>query len=119
MKLRKGNVFTPVSQSFCSHGGVRGRRHSWQGDMHGGGCMHGRGHVWWRACMAGDIHSRGVAYVAEGMRGGGCARRGSGVAGETATAADVRILLECILVYNMASHNENVQVETFLFGSFV
>ena len=46
MKLRKGNVFTPVSQSFCSLGGGEG---AWQG-----ACVAG-GHVWqgMGACMAG------------------------------------------------------------------
>ena len=44
MKLREGNVFTPVCQSFCSLG---------RGACVAGG-MHGRGHAWQGACMAGE-----------------------------------------------------------------
>ena len=43
-KVRQGNVFTPVCQSFYSQGGVHGGGHAWQGvvgDLAGG--MRGRG----------------------------------------------------------------------------
>ena len=59
-KLRQGNFFTPVCQSFHSHvvvGSV------WEGDMHG------------RVCVVGGMHGRWCAWP-----GGAC------VAGETATA---------------------------------
>ena len=58
-KLRQGNVFTPVCQSFCSRGG-----------------MHARGHVWWGHALQGACVPRGTCVA-----GGLC------VARETATAA--------------------------------
>ena len=58
-KLREGNLFTPVCQSFCS-----------QGDVHGRRSVHGRGCAWQGTCVAGG-----------GMRGGGV------WAGEMATEA--------------------------------
>ena len=71
MKLRKGNVFTPVCQSFM------GGKACVAGGMHGGGtCMvggvRGRGHAWQGACVMGGIAWQGEVCVA----------------GETATAAD-------------------------------
>ena len=90
-KLRKGNVFTPVCQSFCSQGacmagGMCG------GGMHGGGvwqgvCMAGACVV--GACMAGSMHGGGHVWW-----GGACvdwwrlAWQGVYMAGEMATAAD-------------------------------
>ena len=59
-KLWKGNVFTPVCQSFCSQGG-----HVCQGACGGGMCARGR--AW---------------------QGGACMARGACMAGKTATAAD-------------------------------
>ena len=52
--------------------------------MRGGGGMCGRG-----ACVAGGMHGRGRAYMAEGacMAGGVCGR-GACTAGDMATAAD-------------------------------
>ena len=73
MKLRQGNIFTPVSQSFCSQrgGGVDGGGHVWQGGMHGGA------HAW-----QGGMCDRGCAWR-EGIRGrgGGMHGRGACVAG--------------------------------------
>ena len=52
-------------------GGIHGRGHSWLGGMHG------RGHAWWGACMAGRL------------------------AWHTVNERVVRILLECILVFQV------------------
>ena len=63
------------------------------GGMHGRG-MRDRGHAWWGVCMAGD------------MCGGGCAWQGGvwgrGRAGQERRPLQrtVRILLECILVFD-------------------
>ena len=60
MKLREGNVFTPVNLftgggGMCGRGGVRGEggmhgegRHAWGPAWRGGGgdVMRGRGHAW-------------------------------------------------------------------------
>ena len=54
MKLRQGNIFTPVSQSFCS------QRGAWMAVG-----MYGRG-----ACMVGRMHGQG------GMCDRGCAWQG-------------------------------------------
>ena len=67
--------------------------------------MHGRGihgHGWVGTCVAGVfVHGRGACVE------GGHAWRGGGacVAGETATAAAVHILLECILVIHGILNN--------------
>ena len=69
-----------------------------------GGDMHGRGHVWWGACMAGGMHDKGSmhgggAHVMGGMHGRGVCGRGACMAGgmhgggacmagDTATAVD-------------------------------
>ena len=74
--LRKGNVFTPVYQSFCScmaRGGIHGRGHAWQGA--GVGCVwqrgvHGRGTCVAGVCMAGGMHGRGCVWQG-GMHGKG------------------------------------------------
>ena len=49
--------------------------------MLGRGVVRGRGHVWQEHAWQGGVHGGGMC-----------------VAGQMATAADVRILLECILV---------------------
>ena len=56
-KLRQGNIFTPVCQSFCSQGGACMAGVC----MAGGMCVVG-GHAWQGACVAGDVHGRGHAY---------------------------------------------------------
>ena len=96
--MRQGNVFTPVCQSFCLHGGVSGRgacvaggMHAGAGGMHGGaGGMHGRGvwhgvcmaggHAWWGMCMAGGMHGRAHAWQGA-MHGGGACVAGGGMCG--------------------------------------
>ena len=90
MKLRKGNVFTPVCQSFM------GGRHAWQGVcMAGGhagwGGVRGRGHAWQRACMAGGMRDGGHCMAGGG--GGRCAWQERRPLQRT-----VRILLECFLI---------------------
>ena len=82
-------------------GGMQGRgQHAWQGACKAGDSVHGRGHGVGggaHVAVAGGMHGRGV-------HGRGVCGRGACVAGETATAAGsntVRILLECILVFNV------------------
>ena len=91
--------------------------------MHGRGGTHGRGHVWWGACMAGGMCGRGamcsrrVCVVGACMIGGmhgrrhvwkGHAWQGGHVWQERQPLQQmVRILLECILV-----------VKTFIFIFF-
>ena len=82
-KLLEGNVFTPVCQSFCSHGGVHGegagasmvKTGTWQRrDVCGkgrcacqkGACVAKGEHVWQR----GDMYGRG-GCMAESMHGNG------------------------------------------------
>ena len=90
MKLRQGNLFTPVSHSVH------------RGGMYGGRC------VWQGACMVGGMQSC-VCVGGGGMHGRDCAWQGryawqgwgwggGYVAGETATAAGGMHLLDCILV---------------------
>ena len=108
MKLRQGNVFTPVCQSFCSQGG-----HAWWGLCMARACMAGGmdgggGHAWsgacmargcaWQtgACVAGGIHIRWVCMVGVFM---GVCMAGAHVWQERwPPLRAVRILLECILV---------------------
>ena len=62
--------------------------HAWQGGVHGrGACMAG-GHAWQGVCVAGGVH------------GGGCAWQ---ILRDTVNERAVCILLECILVMNIAS----------------
>ena len=87
-KLRQGNVFTPICQSFCSQGGMHGWGCAWQGGSCGGGVcdqgvcvwsegMHGWGCALRGGMHGGDVHDRGHAWQG-GMRGrrdGHCSRR--------------------------------------------
>ena len=63
-------------------GGMHGRGTCMAGGVHGGGGVHGRGHVWQGVCMAGGMSDRGCAwqgaYMARGggMHGGGMHGRG-------------------------------------------
>ena len=71
------------------------------------GGVHGRASVP-KVCMTGGIDGRGVCgggHVWYGVCG-----RGTYVAGETASAAAVRILLECIL----ASHKTSSALQAFM-----
>ena len=52
----KGYVFTPVCQSFCSQGGMRGGGCVWQG----GGGIHGRGGMHVVSQCAGGMHPTGM-----------------------------------------------------------
>ena len=112
-ELQKGNVFISVYHSFCLQVG-----HAWwRGDMHGEGgtcivkgawvvkggiCgkghalqgrawqegMHGRGHVWQGACIAGEgMHGRGHVWQGACIAGGMCGK-GVCMAGVMATAVD-------------------------------
>ena len=75
-------------RGVCVAGG-----HGWQLGVHGKGGMHGRG-----ACVAGGMHGRGMCSRGHGSKGGvngkghACRRR--------SLKRAVRILLECILVFN-------------------
>ena len=101
----------------CPRGG-----HAWQGGMRGGG-MHGgghawQGHAWWGVCMAGSVHGRGACMARGhvwqgGVHGGGHAWQGGAChpcppqilrLWHTVNERAVRILLECILVYNEFTH---------------
>ena len=80
--------------------------------MHGGGFAHGRGCVvgacvvggmrgrWQGACMAGGMCGRGACMVGDmcGRRGGMCV---GGHVWHTVNERAVRILLECILVWQI------------------
>ena len=98
----KGDVFTPVCQSFCSQrgrawwGGMCGRWCAWQGGM----C--GRGHAW-----QGGMCGRGCVWQGEGCMAGG-AWQGACMPHmppprhyeiRSVNVRAVRILLECILVF--------------------
>ena len=75
--------------SVCPQGGVRG------GGGGGGGMCGGR-HMWQGACVAGSVCGRG-ASVAEG---GMCATQSPcQILRDTVNERAVRILLECILVW--------------------
>ena len=61
MKLREGNVYTPVCQSFCPLGGGGGGEcmtgeHAWKGM-----CVAGE-HAWQGECTAGGMHRRGCVW---------------------------------------------------------
>ena len=62
----------------CMAGG-----HAWQGGMHGGDGMHGGGRVWQGACMVGDRPPQALRQR------------------YTVNERAVRILLECILVFEL------------------
>ena len=100
-KLRKGNVFTPVCQSFCSQGTC-----IWQGVWWGCSCVAGRacvagGHAWqgaWvgeGACVAeaGGMHGRRCAW-----QGGVHDKGGHAWQERRSLQRTVRILLEWFLV---------------------
>ena len=64
-------------------GGMHGRGHAWQGAcVAGGGGMHGRGCAWQGAHVAGGMHGRGHAWQGRMRVEGAC------MTGETATAVD-------------------------------
>ena len=90
-KFREGNVFTPVSQSFCSGGGIMPLP-VW---LHVNGGLHGKG-----VCI------RGQGVCMQVARGGFCIK-GEGVRQSPLPSTDIwwqlpkralHILLECILI---------------------
>ena len=98
-----------VCVCVCVAGGVCGMEYAWEhACMTGSVVTMGGGHVW-QGCVCGwGMHGRGHAW------------QGASIAGETATAADVRILLECILVVNInvylilltySCHRQNISIE--------
>ena len=74
-KLRKGNVFTPVCQSFCSQGACMAGGHEWHGVCMAGGHAWQRGHVWQGACVVGECMVGGHVWQG-GMHGRGTCMAG-------------------------------------------
>ena len=46
-----------------------------------GGCVHGRGHVWWGACMAGGMCGKGGVHGRGACMAGGVCGKGACIAG--------------------------------------
>ena len=104
MKLRQGNVFTPVCDSvhggggLChmTRGGLRPRGLCLGVSVQGGLCLGG---LWSRGSL-----SRGVSVQVGGLSGWGVSVRvgglcpGGGSLSRGVSVREVRILLECILV---------------------